>query len=178
MPIIAAFFTDIDTRNAPAGTAVTYGTGTFGGRNAFGVNYDAVGQFSQNYSGLNTFQILLVDRGDTGTGNFDIVFNYDDIQFGRNASAGYNAGQPGSPDGTYFQLPGSLSGEAFTNGGANALVSNSNVGVDGRYLFSVRGGMVTPGIPEPSVWAMLILGMGAVGGAMRRRKQSVRVSFA
>lgn len=178
LPIIAAFFTDLDTRSAPAGTSVTYGTGTFGGRNAFGVNYDRVGQFAQNYSALNTFQILLVDRGDTGTGNFDIVFNYDDIQFGRNASAGYNAGQPGNPAGTYYELPGSLSGEAFTNGGANSLVNNSNVGVDGRYVFSVRGGMVTPGVPEPGTWALLILGFGSIGAAMRRRSQAVRVSFA
>ena len=33
------------------------------------------------------------------------------------------------------------------------------------------------GVPEPSTWAMLILGMGAVGGAMRRRTRT-RVAFA
>jgi hypothetical protein len=30
-------------------------------------------------------------------------------------------------------------------------------------------GATQGGVPEPSVWAMLILGMGAIGGAMRRR---------
>lgn len=30
----------------------------------------------------------------------------------------------------------------------------------------------TGGVPEPSTWAMLILGMGAVGGAMRRRTRA------
>lgn len=35
-----------------------------------------------------------------------------------------------------------------------------------------------PGIPEPATWAMMILGFGLVGGAMRRRKQQARVRFA
>lgn len=173
LPIIAAFFTDLDTRDNAA-SITSFGTGTFQGRNAFGVNYDNVGQFSRNYGALNTFQILLVDRNETGAGNFDIVFNYDDIQFGRNASAGYNAGQNGAA-GTFYELPGSLGGEAFVNGGAFALTGNSNVGIDGRYVFSVRNGAVLPGIPEPATWALMIMGFGAVGGAMRRR-QSVKAS--
>jgi hypothetical protein len=172
LPIIAALFTDLDTRSSPVGSLVSFGTGAFQGRNAFGINYDNVGQYSANYNGVNTFQILLVDRNETGAGNFDIVFNYDSLGFGRSASAGYNAGQNGA-DGTYFELPGSRSGEDFANGGAFALASGSNVGIDGRYVFNVRNGAVTPGgsdVPEPATWALMILGFGAVGGAMRRRR--------
>ena len=33
-------------------------------------------------------------------------------------------------------------------------------------------------VPEPSAWALLILGMGTVGAAMRRRRQAANVSFA
>ncbi len=33
-------------------------------------------------------------------------------------------------------------------------------------------------VPEPATWATMILGMGAVGWAMRRRRASTRVSFA
>lgn len=33
-------------------------------------------------------------------------------------------------------------------------------------------------VPEPSTWAMMIAGFGVVGFAMRRRRQTVRVSFA
>lgn len=167
-PIIAAFFTDLDTRSLPA-QPVGFGTGTFDGRNAFGVNYNPVGQFPNDYSLLNSFQILLVDRSNIAAGDFDIVFNYDDMQFGRNASVGYNAGQDGTPDGTYYQLPGSLNGEAFANGGTNALVSNSNVGIAGRYVFTVRNGIVDPGspVPEPATWAMMLIGFGLVGGTMR-----------
>jgi len=35
---------------------------------------------------------------------------------------------------------------------------------------------ITPSVPEPATWAMMIAGFGMVGGAMRRR--SVSVSFA
>lgn len=35
---------------------------------------------------------------------------------------------------------------------------------------------VTPSVPEPATWAMMIAGFGMVGGALRRR--SVKVSFA
>ncbi|MBM6577743.1 PEP-CTERM sorting domain-containing protein [Microvirga sp. SRT01] len=33
-------------------------------------------------------------------------------------------------------------------------------------------------VPEPSTWAMMIVGFGMVGGAMRRRRVSTKVSFA
>jgi len=33
------------------------------------------------------------------------------------------------------------------------------------------------GVPETATWAMMILGMGMIGAAMRRR-QSVRVTYA
>lgn len=36
---------------------------------------------------------------------------------------------------------------------------------------------VTPAIPEPSTWALFILGFGAMGAAMRKRKQA-KISFA
>ena len=39
-------------------------------------------------------------------------------------------------------------------------------------------GGVAGGVPEPSAWALLILGMGLTGAAMRRRQQAVRVRFA
>ncbi|MEO6716637.1 MAG: PEPxxWA-CTERM sorting domain-containing protein [Novosphingobium sp.] len=40
---------------------------------------------------------------------------------------------------------------------------------------ATRGG--TPGVPEPSTWALSILGFGLVGGAMRRARQKARVSY-
>lgn len=38
--------------------------------------------------------------------------------------------------------------------------------------------VVTPSVPEPATWAMMIAGFGMVGFAMRRRQSAARVSFA
>jgi hypothetical protein len=44
--------------------------------------------------------------------------------------------------------------------------------------FTLNGG--SPGVPEPSTWAMMLLGFGFVGGAMRsaKRRRRVSVSYA
>lgn len=65
---------------------------------------------------------------------------------------------------------------------------------DGRYLYAadylgnridkidllVDGGSIfNPGaVPEPSTWAMLIVGFGAVGATLRKRRQAAHYSFA
>lgn len=46
----------------------------------------------------------------------------------------------------------------------------------GAYIDSI--GLVGAPVPEPAAWAMLILGVGLVGGAMRRRRNTtVRYAF-
>ena len=188
LPIIAAFLADVDTQGA-GDNNIAFGQGMFDGRNAFGATWPGVGYYNDSTDKLNSFQLLLVDRGDTGAGNFDIVFNYDSIQWesgdvespgdnglgGNSAAVGYNAGTGNQP-GTYFQFAGSQTPGAFLDGGPNSLAGNSNVGLAGRYIFNVRNGAVTapPAVPEPGTWAMLILGFGTVGATMRgRRRQTV-----
>jgi hypothetical protein len=192
-PIIAAFFADVDTRNAMSGLT-RYGTGTYDGQNAFGVTWADVGYFASKADKTNTFQLLMVDRSMSGAGNFDIVLNYDRILWetgeasggvngfgGASAAAGFNADQ-GNGAGTFFQLPGSLVNGALLDGGSNSLVANSNVGFAGRYVFQVRNGtVIVPGaVPEPATWAMMLLGFAFVGAALRRRKGNVTttVSYA
>lgn len=190
-PIIAAYFADVDTRGS-ASSLVTYGTGTFDGHDTFGVNYVDVGYYPAASDKLNSFQILLVNRADISTGDFDIYFNYDEILWetgsasggsngfgGVSASAGFNAGT--GTAGTYYQLPGSLVNGALIDGGSNSLTANSNMGVAGRYLFAVRNGQViTPpvsgAVPEPATWAMMIGGLAFAGASLRRRR--VAISFA
>ncbi len=151
-PMIAPFFGDVDTR---VGNTVTFGTGTFDGHTAFGVNWPGVGCYNENNAALNYFQALLVDRSDVGTGDFDIVFNYDGIQWdsgqasgggadcrgGDAARAGYTDGS--STSGESYELPGSGVNDALLDsGGLTSLVGHSyNSNQPGRYVFSFRDGL-------------------------------------
>src|SRR5262249_18268697 len=74
-PIIAPFFADVDTRGTGSGL-VTYGTTSYGSRPAFCVDWNGVGYYGEHTDKLNSFQLLLVDRGDIGAGDFDIIMNY------------------------------------------------------------------------------------------------------
>lgn len=192
--IIAPFFADVDT--SAAGDPVTYGTGTFGGRQAFGVNYVNVDYYDSDVShtNRNSFQLILVDRSDLGSGDFDIVFNYDQIEWeageasgsdanglgGSSARVGFSNGT-GAP-GTFFELDGSAVNGAFLDGGPNALISDSlNSEVDGRYIFESRGcSIITPGLTpvpagSPMSWLLLLLGVSLTGYLVLRQQRDARV---
>jgi hypothetical protein len=178
--IVAPFFADLDTRN-PASGVVTFGNGSFEGRNTFGVNWLDVGYFDARVDKTNSFQLLLVDRSDTGAGNFDIIFNYDRVQFetgdgsfgidglgGWSARSGFSKGT--GEAGTTVELPGSRIPGSFVDSGTKALVFNSlNSNVPGRYIFNARDGLITI-VPEPGTWCSFLLGTLILAGAARRRR--------
>jgi hypothetical protein len=172
-PIIAPFYADAD---ATFNGQVTYGSGTFEGRSAFGVNWIDVAPYTipgtPAATAFDSFQLLVVDRSDTGAGNFDIVFNYDDINWdvggngGLSAFVGYS-----NHAGEVIELLGSGKSGTFLNGGAYALAENSlNSDVTGRYVFEIR----TPVVPEPETYAMMLVGLGLVGAVARRRRGLTR----
>jgi hypothetical protein len=81
---------------------------------------------------------------------------------------------------------GKLPGDTLSFTVANTLVDNF-VPNDSGYIFSadIIGGNttgavgvmgLTPGVPEPATWAMMILGMGMVGAGLRMRRRPVLVT--
>ena len=151
--IIAPFWADVDTRAAGSALA-TFGQDTVDGHRAFGANYINVGYFGTHDDRLNSFQLVLIERGDIGPGNFDIEFNYDRIQWetgdasggdgglgGTSASAGYSNGS-GTIEGS-FEILGSRRNGIFLDSNRNGLIRRKlNSNVRGRLVFFVRDGSV------------------------------------
>jgi hypothetical protein len=189
-PIIAAFWADVDTRSGASGIP-TFGSAVLNGRKVFGVNWIDVGYYNSRADKLNSFQLILTDRSDIATGDFDIQYNYDKIQWetgsasssggvnglgGISAAVGYSVG---TAAGNSYQLPGSFQNGAFLDGGVKSLTGNSlNSSVLGQYNFSVRSGSVTvvPSIPEPETYALLAFGLAAVGFASRHGRARAKLS--
>lgn len=152
IPIIAPFFTDIDTRN-PETSPVAYGPFSYDGRTAFCVNWINVGEYSYG-SVPNDIQLLLVERSagtDVSSGDFDIVFNYDRIQWDHGgARAGYSNGSRGLEPGSALELNGSGIPGAFLDSNAETGLVHNYAGQSpdtaqlGRYVFPVRNGEAPP----------------------------------
>ena len=67
--------------------------------------------------------------------------------------------------------------ELFSSGGINTLIVSGTSGAGATYSGTINY-RLTGAVPEPATWALMILGFGAVGAAMRRRKTNVTVSYA
>jgi hypothetical protein len=204
-PIIAPFFADVDTRPPPDednvdfndnNGRVWYGVALhaprFGGRNVFCVTWEDVGYFTRGADKHNTFQLLLVERSDIAPGDFDIYFNYSQLEWetgdasggagglgGTSAGAGYSSGT-GDPAG-FLSMPCSLDNGAcldtdFSTGLRN---TSTNSLTKGRHIFEIRNGGTTfhgrihgavtmLGGTLPAVQALVELCPVLAGGALGR----------
>ena len=179
-PIIAPFWADVDTRGA--GSALTkYGSLAASGSSSamFGVNWIDVGYFPSQTDKLNSFQLILTDQG---SGDFQIEFNYDKIQWETGGASGGTNGLGGTPARVGYtigansavELAGSGISGAFLDGGPSdtQLISNSRgSNVAGRYIFNGRGGVIvdapSTSVPLPGTFALL--GLGLIGLTRLRR---------
>lgn len=144
-PIIAAFLSDVDTRAFRSGV-VTYGQTMHNGMPAFCVIWPNVGYFSHGTDRLNSFQLLLVSRPDTGPGNFDIKLIYDRIQWDLGgAGIGYSSGT--GDESSFLELPGSrMSGAFLDSNPFTGLTGNGRDSLeDGVHNFGVRNGAAPVG---------------------------------
>lgn len=128
-----------------------------------------------DYSALNftdAVTILLTNQltGDTAT------YNIAQIPDSNGGGAGYQGSQ---------QL-----GFGFLNGTAPAIGNlNFDASVNNTYRFDLstggntlttfaQVGLGAPPVPEPATWAMMLMGFGAAGAAMRRRRKHVLAQVA
>jgi hypothetical protein len=171
--IIAPFFADVDTRYA--GNPTQYqiwaaGRDEVDGHPAFGATWRDVDYFSSSptHTNRNHFQVILIDRSDIAPGDFDIEFNYDQIQWEAGTASGSDvnglggfSARAGYSDGTSansYELPGSAVNGAFLDSNpTTGLIHNSmNSSKLGRYVFWVRGGEVVEEEAEPPVAAVRV----------------------
>lgn len=148
--IIAPFMGDVDTRS---GAVVNYGTTSVDNRTAFIVNWPGVGYYTPTTIGfdkLNTFQLILIDRSDIASGDFDIEFNYGSMQWDVTSGSAVSAGfSDGLNPGTHYLIDGSgITGAFLDTNLTTGLIYVSNIGIPGRFLFLARNGLI---ITSPSV---------------------------
>jgi hypothetical protein len=152
-PMIAAFYTDLDSR-ADDASNVYVNTDTAG---EIVVTWENMGHFSGDYSVRSTFQILLrSDQLATQAGLSQIGIFYGDVTDTRQVSAGFG-------DGLAPSDPGEVAFASFVNGNT---LSNS-----APRLFNLNAGGVPVDVPEPASLALLAMGGAALAGMRRRRKQ-------
>jgi len=167
--IIAPFFGDVDTRGYGS-NLLTYGVGTVDGHSAFGVTWPAVGYYYVGMDKTNTFQVILISRPDTGDGDFDLEFNYSQIQWEAGDASNGSDGIGGYParvgfadaSGHFRELAGSgVSGALLDTNFVTGLIHNSlNSSVPGRYLFHFHGGQLLGSGPAVILTSVLYAAYG------------------
>lgn len=158
-PMIAPYWADVDTR----GTGGVFVAAP--NEDTAIVTWNNVGYYSRHTEPTNNFQLVLRDRsGDTGvSGDFDIEFRYDTLNWTTGDASGGTNGHGGIPaqagfdagDGeNFFVLPNS-----FTSDVVN-LQDQSNVegGDPGLWSFAIRNGSTPGETPENPLLPVVIDG--------------------
>lgn len=165
-PIIAPFFADVDTRG-PLSGVVHLNTSI---ANQVIVTWDHVGYYNSQSDKLNTFQLVL--RGPDyaiPAGEGQIGFFWGQMQWETGGASGGNGGFGGTPAAVGF-------GDGQSNGFVlqSSLKNGISSVVDHKSIwFNVNDAgvpVVTPAVPEPETYALMMAGLACVG--LWRRRQS------
>ena len=73
-------------------------------------------------------------------------------------------------------VPGSNLG--FAGITADAITSFRIAAVNGQNINTGVDNIAIGAVPEPSTWLMMLLGFGAIGGAMRRTRSRTKIALA
>ena len=145
--MIAPYWGDVDTRCAGCGAVYVASPNS----TTVVVTWNDVGYYRANNSLTNNFQLVLKDQSVAGnaatTGNFDITFRYDRLQWTTGDASGGTGGLGGTPaqagfdagDGVnFFTVPGSQTAAVLD------LANTTNVagGPAGLWTFAIRAGAV------------------------------------
>lgn len=167
--------TNLDGVNVPGSPTTATITG--------GINYST---FFANSSGgssaVTDFNVLL------GNGSNYNVANYSPFSSGVNAVLSLTSGQTGTlnffaNDNLIaplfsFELSGlfTANGQGALPGGGLTLTNQTQI--DGTTIFAGSTGTlaVTAAVPEPATWAMMLVGFGAMGVSLRRRRKPTAIA--
>lgn len=161
-----------------------FGSGIAGGDGAFGGDYftvtSAVGGVTStlfNYAFANygggeeqTYPVAGSAPGTGATSTNALGYSGFPISSGGSQDAEYHVTQ------TFTASSASPLSLTFLDH-SNEGTSNEFYGIDNLVVSVVPTGIVTA-VPEAATWAMMLVGLGVVGGALRRRPSNVQVRLA
>ena len=148
-------------------------SGSFSGDDVDGDGYIAgppagnseIKSFSMNFTGnsvINPFSFTAADAN----ANSALVYSIGSTSFGPNAASTLNGFAFQAADQTFAVFGGSATGGCDGIGTCFSIFEGG-VSTQTASVGTIRQ---TGGAPEPATWAMMILGFGIAGGALRRQR--------
>jgi hypothetical protein len=161
-PVISPYFGDVDTRGALSGVVHANLSA-----NQLVVTWDQVGRFNGRDDLLNSFQLVLrgtdydVPVGEGSIGFFYTTMEWETTDTSQNAAVGFGDG-----------LGNSETLESSLQPNLNQLLQNHSL------WFDPNLDVVPPveGVPEPSTWAMMMLGFAGIGFMTYRRRKNAMLA--
>jgi hypothetical protein len=166
------------------GISGTFSDATLGIENAAITGLAGLNRVSPEATNLlapNSFSLLPVANGVDSPGGISPGLHYDNLF--------YKSGSPQTASdypfagglfdiyGMVFTIEGGNSVNFWSNGAVPGQGLNYGAAVtDGKDVLDYTGGLAVSAVPEPAVWALMILGFGFVGGALRRRSASLSLA--